>query len=283
MQSIPEDEIDLGNIGRRVKTVAVYPVSLWRNNIKTTLLFILAGILLAVAFKYATPKVYRSSFVIRPVDRTEKFHLKMINDIHSLLKIRDFKSISSELKINGEAARSIVKIEAYNPYAKNKGDSVNYTEVTIYTHDYNQLINLQRGILSYLENNPYFRKIAELQKKQVEQSLELVEKDLERLDKLKQLQIESYGRSGAGNQNLLPLNDLIDPTQVYSMAAERMNRKAGLMAQMQFLDNFQLVKSCVVVKHAHWPPRIMHTCLVTVPLALLLCFIFLHYKNNRVR
>jgi hypothetical protein len=142
-------------------------------------------------------------------------------------------------------------------------------------------MHLQNGILNYLEDNPYFKKIKSLQKRQATQSLELVEKDLERLDRLKQLQIETYAASGAGRQGVIPLNDLIHPTDVYSMAAERMNRKAALQAQLEFLDNFQLVKSCVVVKQHRWPPRILVTSLVTVPVFLFLCLLFLYFKNRR--
>jgi len=279
MQNIPDDEIDLVRMGRRLQAILLYPFQQWYRYPRTTLLFILTGILVAVAIKYTLPKIYRSSFIIRPVDKTEKFHLKMIGDLQRLLKIRDYQSLSEELNIDDGSARSIAGIEVSNPYVKNRGDSINYTEVTIDAFDHNQLLHLQNGILNYLEGNPYFKKIKNLQKRQVTQSLELVEKDLERLDRLKQLQIETYAISGHGNKNLIPLNDLIHPTDVYSMAAERMNRKAALQAQLEFLDNFQLVKSCVVVKQHRWPPRILVTSLVTVPVFLLLCLLFLYFKK----
>lgn len=141
----------------------------------------------------------------------------------------------------GSIGRRVMSAFSY-PFVKKRTDSINKTGITIDTYDYNQLIPIQNSILKYLEENPYFKKISELQKKQINQSLELVEGDLERLDKLKQLRIKSYDKIGMPNQNSLLLNDMINPTQVYTMAAECMNNKAALLAQLVFIDNFQLVK-----------------------------------------
>jgi hypothetical protein len=280
MQSIPDDEIDLGRIGRRVKNTVTYPFRLWMSNIKTTLLFILFALAFAIAIKYALPRTYRSSFIIRPIDKNEKFHLKMIADVQQLLKNRDYNTIATELKLDVSTASSIAALYAVNPFVKNRTDSINNTEITIDTYDYNQLLHIQNSLLAYLENNPYFKKITELQKKQISQSLELVESDLFRLDKLKQLQINSYDKIGVPGQNALLLNDMVNPTQVYTMAAERMNKKASLLAQLAFLDNFQLVKSCVIVKQHRWPPRILLSFIILVPVLLLIEFLFLHYRRK---
>jgi hypothetical protein len=276
---IPEDEVDLSSIGGRINRMISYPFRLWIGNIKTTLLFILAAVLLAIAIKLFIPRVYRSSFIIRPNDKTEKFHLKIFADIQGLLRKKDYSTVSQELKIDLETAKSIVKIDTYNPYIKNRTDSINNTEVTIDTYEPNNLLNIQNRLLDYLEANPYYKKIKDLQKKQSEENLELVEKDLDRLNKLKQLQIENYGKGTSGN-NLL-LSDLVNPTAMYSMVSERMNKKAMIQAQLTFLNNFQLIKSCIHVKRHVFPPRILVMCLILIPVFLLLCFIFLHYKNRR--
>jgi hypothetical protein len=278
--SIPDDEIDFGLAGRKVKTFVNYPVRLLLTNIKITLAFIFAALLISIVIKYIVPRTYQSSFIIRPNDRTEKFHLKMIGDLQTMLKHKDYNTIAAELKISDDIARSLRKISAENPYVKNRTDSINNTEVTLETLDYNNLMPIQEGILSYLENNPYFHKITELQKKQVIQSLELVETDLERLDKLKLLQIETYHKIGTFGQNSLLLNDMVNPTSVYTMAAERMNKKSLLLGELAFLGNFQVVKNCVIVRHHHWPPRILVTCLWLVPFALLICFLFLHFRRR---
>jgi hypothetical protein len=62
---------------------------------------------------------------------------------------------------------------------------------------------------------------------------------------------------------------------------ERVYKKSNLMARRAFLDNFQLVKSCLEIKTSTWPPRILVFCTYLIPAFLVLCFIFLHFRTER--
>lgn len=279
---IPEDEIDIRSAGRKLLSMLIYPFVLFGKHLLITLAFVLAGILSSVAVKYAYAKTYKSSFIIRPNDRNEKFHLKMIGDIQTLLKQKDYGGVGRELNIDSTVASQIAGLQASNPFVKNRSDSLNYTEVTIETTSPANFLPVQTGILNYLEQNPYFKKIRELQMKQVEITLEQVNKDLVQLDSLKELQLARYSNNiSLPEKGTFLLNELINPTATYTVSTERLNRRNALLAQKVFLDNFQLIKSCVLVKHHSWPPRILVTCLYLVPAALLLCFLFLLYKEHR--
>jgi hypothetical protein len=277
---IPDDEIDLTAIGKKIYALVTYPFVLLAANIKTTLVFLLAAVLLAFFLKYNIPKTYYSSFIIRPIDKYEKLHLKVLGDIQTLLKKRDYATIAGELNISPSVAAAIADLRTNNSTYKPSSDSINYTEVTIGTTDYNQFIPIQNSLVNYLERNPYFAKLKNLQIKQIAMSLEQVNKDLPQLDSLKKLQLTNYGRQQASTQNPILLNDLINPTAVYAMSIERQNKKSNLLAQEAFEDNFQVIKNCVVVKHHDWPPRVLVLCLYLVPLFLLLCLIFLIGRNQ---
>jgi hypothetical protein len=276
---IPDDEIDIGSITQKISRTISYVADLYIKNIFITLLFVFIAVVFSVTIKYSATKTYKSSFIIRPNDKTEKFHLKIIGDIQTLLKFGDFGGIARELKIDSLIAKSIKEIETVNPYVKNRTDSINSTEVTIEIRDYNNLLPVQNAILNYLEGNPYFHKIKELQKKQNELNMTYVNKDIQQLDSLKALQLNNYRTQRSGTNSLL-LNELINPTASYTVQAERITKKANLIAQLVFIDNFQLIKSCVPVKEPFWPPRILLICTIMVPLFLLLCFLFLHFKNR---
>lgn len=278
---IPEDEIDLQSIVGRVYHIVGYPFRLFKEHLVATFIFILLGVGIAVALKFVTKKTYSSSFVIRPNDAKEKTHLKMFGDINGILKHRDFDGLASELGLSPEVAATFVKLEAYNPSVKSPVDSLNITEVIITTTDYNSFLPIQTALLSYLENNPYFLKIRKLQENQIEIGLSAVEKDLERLDSLKQLQLNGFNKQLNASPNVILLNELVNPMATYSMSIERLNKKMSLLAQQKFLDNFQLVKSCVVNKNHSFPPRILVMCLYTVPVSLFICFLYLHNRRRK--
>lgn len=279
---IPDDEIDVKSLGKRIYSICAYVTRLWLSNLTVSFLFAVLGLALAVCIRFTVPKTYKSSFILRPNDRHERFHHKMLDDIKLLLRNKDFGTISRELKIDDEAARELSALSYSNPTFKASPDSINYTEVVLELCDYNQFIPIQNALINYLENSPYFVKILALQKKIVAFDLDEVNKDLPRLDSLKNLQLGSYGRYPTGIQNSLLLNDEVSPTAFYSMANERVGRKSNLLARQVYNSNFELVKSCVVTQVPNWPPRILVLSLFFVPLCLLIAAGFLHRKTKPI-
>lgn len=279
---IPDDEIDFKSIGSKIASALSYPFVLLLNNIKVTLAFLVAALILSVSLKYLLPKTYKSDFIIRPTEKNERTHLKMLDDIQRLLKLKDFHAISRELQIDIATAEGIADIEVTNyAFAKNKADSSNTTSIELELKDYRQLIPMQNTIIRYLENNPYLTKFKEYQKINIALKTNLVDKDILLLDSLKKLQLNSYDKLKINEQNSVFLKDLINPTSTYTLSLERLNQKAGLIGQSMFLDNFQLVKGVVVSDQSTWPPRILLICLVTVPVFMLFCLIFLHQRERR--
>ncbi len=275
---VPEDEIDFSRIAHKIARAVSYPFRLFNRNKLTTLLFLLTAVVLAVTGKYVLAKEYRSTFIIRPLDRNERFHLKMLGDIERLLKMSDAASVGRLLNLTPEQLKHLTGIKSHNPFLSNRSDSINYTEVRISSSDPRYLPALQKGILYYLENNPYFAKIRRLQEAQRKEQMAMVERDLLMLDSLKTLQLRQQ-QLQAGNRIILA-EDLFDPSRLYTAANERMTKKMALMAQETFLDNFQLVKGITPAKHHSFPPRILVMCLYFVPVALIFCFIFLAIKEN---
>lgn len=276
---IPEDEIDVRSLWKRISSFLSYPLRLFLSNKAVTLGFILAAFGVALGFKLLVPKTYSSSCVIRPLDGSERIHLRILKDVEVLLKYKDYRTLSTELKLDSLTAATLVKIESINPSLKNPVDSANITEIIITTSNPEMFKLLQNALLNYLENNPYFFKIKELQKKQIALELEQVEKDLVKLDSLKTLQLQNYKQSASSQPNTLVLNELINPVAAYKTANERMEKKSGLLARTVFTDNFQLVKSVVAIKRHTWPPRFLMLCLYILPLFLFICFLFLHGKR----
>ena len=278
---IQDDEIDFRLLGQRASRAVAYPFRLFTSHALTSSVFLVLAILMAIILKYTIPKTYTASFIIRPVDATERLHVKMLGDLQTLLKYKDYTSLAKELKTDSDSLKKLVSIQIRNASIKDPADSTNYTEIQLITTDYNQFIPVQNAILNYLEKIPYFLKIRMLQQKQIELELHEVEKDLVRLDSLKAAQLRDRRNQMLTGQNSLLLQDLVDPMTTYNVAIGRTDKKMNLLARSAFLDNFQLIKSCVVVRHPSFPPRILIMCLYLVPFFMLLCFFYLHIKTRR--
>lgn len=278
--NLPDDEIDFSSIGQKITRAIKYPIGLLYANKLISLIFILLAIATAVFFKISVAKTYSTSFIIRPNDRSEKFHVRMLEDVRSLLKHKDWQTLSQTLNMDSVQLKDIAEIKIYPSTNKVGRDSINYTEVVIESFNYNMFIPLQSALLNYLENNPYFYKIKTVELNRMKEENPLVEKDIQLLDSLKKLQITNYANQKIAGQNALLLAENIDPVAFYTMSIERINKKYKLMAQNAFLDNFQLVKSCMVVKKPSWPPRFIVVLSITLSFYLFLCFIFLVLKSN---
>lgn len=278
--NLPEDEIDFSSIGRKIILSIKYPFSLLFANKLISLVFMLLAFATALIFKFTVTKSYSTSFIIRPNDRTEKFHVRMLEDVRSLLKHKDWQTLSQTLNMDSVKLRDIAEIKVYPSTNKVGRDSINYTEVQIESYDYHMFIPLQTALLNFLESNPYFNKIKTLELNKINQENPLIEKDILLLDSLKKLQIANFANHTNLSPTALLLGESADPVAYYNMSIARMNKKYTLMAQNAFLDNFQLVKSCVVVKKPSWPPRIIVVLCVTIPIYLFLCFIFLVIKSK---
>lgn len=284
INKLPDDEIDFGMIRSRIWTFIIYPIKLLLQNLVITLAFIFVAIIVSISLKYIIPKSYSATFIIRPVEKNEKIHIRILGDIQLLWKLDDTKSLARELKLDESIVSSIDKIAVTNYYfAKNKADSSNLTSIELKVSDNKILVPIQNAILNYLEENPYFKKIKDLNKKSISLRTNLIDKDILLLDSLKKLQLSSYDKLKITEQNSVLLKDVINPTSTYTLSLERMNQKTGLLYQSEFIDNFQLVKGVVVSEQHIWPPRILYIGLVIGPLFLLFCFIYLHLKSRRYK
>jgi hypothetical protein len=279
-KKIPDDEIDFGSIVRRLYSFFIYPLTLLSKNKLITFCFLLFGIISSAGFKYLLPKTYSSSFVIRSVDPSDKIYLKILNDLPALIKNGDKKTLASILGLDSSLVANLVQIKIKLSDIT-KGDSTNTIDIKIESLNNQMILPVQTSILHYLENNPYYTKIRNLQKNQIELKLLQIDKDLVQLDSLKKLQLAAYDKQKLNSQYQLALNDLINPTAVYNTGTDLMNKKSALIAQTVFIDRFQLIKSCVISSRHSWPPRILVLCLFFVPFSLIVCVIFLHAKSSK--
>jgi uncharacterized protein involved in exopolysaccharide biosynthesis len=278
-RTVPDDEIDMRSLGDRIVRIIALPYRLLLRRWYVTLVFVVLGVLLAVLIKVTSPRSYKSSFIIKPNDPKEKLHIRIFGDLQVLLKERNYGELSRVLQVDSNVIRTIRSVRLDNPFLKHPADSLNATEITLICTDPSVFFILQDAMLGYLERSPFFSMVGKLQREQIAFELSQTDADIRRLDSLKALQLLRYEKSLPSQSSDL-LVALMNPVAAYTVSTEKMNRRSTLMARKAFSNNFQLIKSCVRVRHHYWPPRILFLCLWTVPISLVICFIFLFFRER---
>lgn len=275
---LPDDEIDFGRLGKKTGQILAYPLRLLLTHPKTLLFALLIAGAGALGLRYGLPETYRSSFMIRPSDMTDKMYMKILADLPALVKQKDYVTLSGILNLSESNVSQLLKLQLHHYSYRVGPDSSYYSEILIDTKDPSQLIPVQNAVINWLENNPYYSRIRNLQKSQIAMGMQQVDNDLPMLDSLKQLQLELYQKNKGGAGDLITAA-MLNPSAVYTVSAERMEKKAKLMGQIEFLNRFNLLKSCVVPRYPNFPPRLLILLLITVPGCLLLAAIVLHFKT----
>ncbi len=279
---IPNDEIDFKKVANVFINLLVHPINSLLRYYKTTFVFILIAIIASIVVRFGFPQQYKSSFIIRPTIKNERLHIKMLEDLQLLWKLNDSQSLAKELKIDEKTVSCIDQILITNyAFSKNKADSSNMTGVELLANNNTQFYEIQNAILKYLEENPYIKKQKEIEKKVIELKSKLIEKDILLLDSLKELQLSNYGKLKMIEQNNFLVSEINNPVSTYSLSLERLNQKAGLIFQTEFINHFQLIKGVVPSQNHIWPPRLLILLCVSIPFFLLICLLYLYVKERK--
>lgn len=278
---IGDEEIDMSAIAGKLIGLFLYPFRLLAGHLRVTLAFVVLGLITAVCIRYGLTQRYESSFIIKPTDGYERFHVKILNEICQMQRLKDHKSLSRELKLEEADLEAINKLEVVNsPGGKIWRDSINCTEVRMSLYDNSKFLKIQTALINYLENNVYFAKVKKVNTDYNEKTLGAVNASLLRLDSLQRIQLDGYNNIKLSESGSVLLKDVLNPTSTYTLTRELFQQKMELIARTSFQNNFELVKSAVEVEKASWPPRLLLLLALCLPAALALAVIFLLLKKN---
>jgi hypothetical protein len=206
----------------------------------------------------------------------------MLEDLQLLWKGNDTKTLAYELKIDEKIISSIDRISIINyAFSKNKSDSSNMIAVDLFACNNIQFFEIQNALLNYLEENPYIKKQKEIEMKVIQLKSKLIEEDILLLDSLKKLQLSNYGKLKMIEQNNVLVSEINNPVATYTLSLERLNQKAGLIFQAEFINHFQLIKGVVPSLNHVWPPRLLIILVVFIPFFLILCCLYLYVKERK--
>ncbi|MDP1726778.1 MAG: hypothetical protein Q8M15_08340 [Bacteroidota bacterium] len=253
-----EDEFDiellswkLYKLSGKIISKLFFPLRLILSRpLRLILLFcIITG--LAIILRYTLPKVYQSSFIIKPLARGDVYFVSLVHDLSIITRDEDYGMLAKQLNISDEMASKISKI-SLEPIKLNKyTDTIDAAFIFIRCDDLLLFDTLQQSVLNYLEQNEYYLKKRQLRSVEILAMKDKIELDLKEIDSLKILLAKNM--QPRGNAGGFVFGEPIDPVKIYEEGLSLYKLKTGLNWQLQYLNSFELVKKCMPSHKPYWP------------------------------
>ncbi|MHA4847423.1 hypothetical protein ACX0G7_24880 [Flavitalea antarctica] len=204
-----------------------------RHNVLIVISFLLIGALAAGLSYYLAPRSYEAGMLIQYSDLSKKAYGELIKNLSSLALSRSTARLATELKMPESGVANIIRIEAVGidekPLESDTSKVLNLPIKIVFflandvLHD-----SLERGMLTYLNSNPYSFATKRSQEAAYIDHLKFIDRELNQLDTLKRNYNEFLGNSKINSTYFI---NSFDPAKIYQHSNE-------LMVQKQFITNW---------------------------------------------
>ncbi|MFD2512666.1 chain length determinant protein [Pontibacter locisalis] len=246
-KSRANDEIDLSvlfnfirNFFERINGGIAFTVRAVKLNKLLLILFVaLGGGLGFLAFKVTKP-YFTSTMTLVLADIRNEFVEDQLLKLSAMIKDDNFIEVANALDVSAEAANEIKSMKFINlDEARISEDSILMgspfrIELSLYD---NKLFNsMEPAITNYLENNRYFSKQKRIKQRQVEGVIAKLKNEISSIDSLKTTVSSPRGPVGG-----FVYGEPLDPTNLYRESIGMYKEQAKLEAELEQLDNIQVV------------------------------------------
>jgi hypothetical protein len=230
------DEIDLLELLAKI-------IFLVKKNTKIIVLAFVIGTLLGLGYYHFVAKVYESKMILLSDILTSTYSERITESLNRLISENNTKILSERLKMSGQDATQIVRIEI-ETVTQEKSRDEKESEifiVTVKVLDKDILPRLQENIIVYLRNNEFVKIRVEQRRKYALEIIKKIDEQLSALEELKS-RITKGELVQGGKENLV----LFDPTTVHSKIVDLNKERTQLQNSLEIINSIQLVEGFTV-------------------------------------
>jgi capsular polysaccharide biosynthesis protein len=249
---------------------------LWMLVRKNLVLFILLPLAaLAVSFYFFSKMavVYDQAMIVRFNELNKRTFYEIFSQLNNLAGSSSYESLASTLGVKKEVAKDMVYIELMNLNNSSLDkDSSKIVEqpvmVRMMTLSTAHTREIQNALLAFINNNPYFKKIKDGQKKLFDAKLIFLDREMHQIDSLKAAYTNSLSSSGSTTV----YNNAFDPADIYVQSNNLMNQKEAILKWMN--ENSSAINLVDGFKISERPvrPNVLKYMLIRFLGAVLLAF-----------
>lgn len=194
-------------------------------------LFTLIGLLAGYMYHLFSPAYYKAEMIVQHNELTTKTYDQIIGGLNNLISSESYSGLAAELKIPEQSARKISLIETVSinnePLTKDTSTKkIRSFKIGVLLSDNTIIDTLQSALVKYINNTPFLRNLKEGQKKIYNERLSIIEKELKRLDTLK----EKYNRYLLTSKTSITFyNNEFDPAGIYDQSIKLSDQKEAIL------------------------------------------------------
>jgi hypothetical protein len=233
-----DDFISLATIKRAVSDffrVLFKVIDYIAGSVRSNIIMFLVCCLLCISLSYLIykirPKYYSTEMIVIQNELTKKDYSEIIKNLNNLVAHRSFKDLAVILKTSEPTVNKIESIEAFdiNNESLEKDTSTKIGQPFKIQFKFKEIVNtdtIQSIILNYLNNNSYASRIIRGEKEIMNQKLEFINNQLQKLDSLKTIYNSVLSTSRMPSTFY---NNAMDPADVYNQSFIMANEKENIL------------------------------------------------------
>ncbi|MBT1704584.1 hypothetical protein [Chryseosolibacter indicus] len=268
------DEIDLLDLFLKF-------VLIIKNNALTILLFFIVGTVIGTLYYYSSKKVYENGLLIRSTILADASSKVIFENLNNFLKEDNKAEASKLLNLTPEEAANISSIkiddkelrESMPQNPKEKPAVLFLIKARTYNQDF--LPRLEKGIIYFIENNPYVKIRIEQNKKNL---TELVKKSEEEIKSLESLKERFY--EGSFFREKKDGSILFDPTEINSKIIELTEKKHEYQNELDLVQSVQVIQPFIALQNPV-SPNLALTISAGAFFGMVMVGIFIAFKSVR--
>jgi len=216
-------------------------------------LLLLCGLLIGLISGYiyytTKPSFYKASMVVVHSELTKKTYAEILDQLDKLTSPGSKQKLAEVLKVPVELAGNILSIDAKNindePLREDTSSKIKQPfKIIVELRNIKAFDSLQNGIINYVNNSPYLKRLKEQQNKSYIERISFIERELLKLDSLK----DEYNRFLASSRiSATFYNNAFNPTDIYIHSNTLVNQKATFLnllnvdgTAISVVDNFKV-------------------------------------------
>ena len=212
-------------------------VTLINNYLKTVVISLFFGFALGLTLFLIKKPIYFSSMIISTGIIDLPSGRNLILTLQNLIDEKNFSEISKKLSLEESSVKKLKRIKLENIFEVYNETETKTVKISVEVTDIKILPNLQKGILKYLENNPYVKKRIDIKIKSYNAKIFFLQNELDQIEKLKndivkgQIFDEKFG-------NVMLLN----PFTIYKELVDLFDQKLQSERDLLLVQNFQIIE-----------------------------------------
>ncbi len=227
------DEIDLVEL-------LLKGIGIIRANLVLIVSFFALGSLLGFGYYYSSKKIFENKMLVSSEILTESYCKSLIADANRLIREGNYQALSEQLGVPEKIGREISSIAVKSPLTNEieigKESDRKFFHITLEVYDQEVLVELEKGLTSYLENNEFVKARVNQKKDYLQQTITKLEQEIKDLEILKaDVYSGEFFKKVNGNAEF-------DPTTINSKIIELTKEKINLQHSLELVNSVHVVE-----------------------------------------